>query len=79
MDPRRSFEEYPRKDTYFRSKSSFNFDVLRSKIFLKRTQTRCDRFYRWLSHMMIGVCTGTIAFGMATIEELLTSLKSGKA
>lgn len=29
--------------------------------------------------MMIGVCTGTIAFGMATIEELLTSLKSDKA
>jgi len=79
MDPRRSFEEYPRKDTYYRSKSSFNFDVLRSKIFMKRTQTKCDTFYRWLSHMLIGMFTGTIAFGMATIEELLTSLKSDKA
>ena len=38
MDPRRSFREYPRKDTYYRSKSSLDFDVVRSKIFLKREE-----------------------------------------
>ncbi len=69
MDPRRSFGEYPRKDTYYRSKSSLNFDVIRSKIFLNRSETKCDRLNRWLSHMMIGVGTGTIAFCMATVED----------
>lgn len=79
MDPRRSFGEYPRKDTYYRSKPSLNFDVIRSKIFLNRTENKCDRLNRWLSHMMIGVGTGTIAFCMATVEDYLTTLKSENA
>ena len=38
MDPRRSMQEYPRKDTYYRTKSSLNFETIRSKIFLQREE-----------------------------------------
>ena len=76
MDPRRSFREYPRKDTYYRSKSSLDFDVVRSKIFLKREEGKCDRFNRWVAHSMLGVATGTVAFMMATVEDFLTNKKS---
>ena len=68
--------EYPRKDTYYRSKSSLNFDVVRSKIFLKRAENKCDRFNRWMAHFMVGVATGTVAFCMATTEDWLTKKKS---
>ena len=76
MDPRRSAGEYPRKDTYFRTKSSLNFDVVRSKVFTKKEYERCDRFNRWIAHFMVGVGTGTIAFIMATVEDFLTTKKS---
>jgi hypothetical protein len=33
MDPIRSPKVYPRKDNYFRTKSSLNFDAMRSKIY----------------------------------------------
>ena len=79
MDPRNSFREYPRKDTYFKTKSSMNFDAVRSKIYESRVDGKCDRLHRWLIHCMLGVVTGTIAFSMATIEDYLTEKKSGKA
>lgn len=76
MDPRRSQGEYPRKDTYYRTKSSLSFDVIRSKIFLKKDDEKCDRFNRWIAHFMVGVGTGSIAFMMATVEDYLTTKKS---
>ena len=76
MDPRRSFQEYPRKDTYYKTKSSLNFDHVRSKIFLKREEKTINRFDRWVSHGLVGVATGTIAFCMATVEDWLTTKKS---
>ena len=79
MDPRRSLQEYPRKDTYYKNKSSLNFDVVRSKVFINLTDSKCDRFNRWVSHGLVGVITGTIAFMMATTEEYLTDKKSGVA
>ena len=76
MDPRRSLGEYPRKDTYYRTKSSLNFDIIRSKIFLHRETGKCDRFNRWLAHGALGVSTGTVAFVMATCEDFLIDKKA---
>jgi hypothetical protein len=36
MDPVRSLLEYPRPDTYYRTKHSLDFDAMRSRIMLKR-------------------------------------------
>lgn len=76
MDPRRSLGEYPRQDTYYRTKSSLNFDVVRSKIFLKREEGKCESLNRWIAHTFIGMATGTVAFMMATVEDFLTTKKS---
>ena len=76
MDPRRSLHEYPRKDTYYRTKSSLNFDVIRSRIFLHREAGKCDRLNRWIAHGALGVCTGTVAFLMATVEDYLIEKKA---
>lgn len=79
MDPRRSLGEYPRKDTYYKNKSSLNFDVVRSRIFMREADTKCDRLHRWISHGLVGMATGTIAFMMATVEDWMTTKKSGIA
>ena len=76
MDPRRSLKEYPRQDTYYKNKSSLNFDVVRSKIFLKKDEGPLGRLNRWFVHGMIGVSTGTVAFCMASVEDWLTTKKS---
>lgn len=76
MDPRRSFQEYPRRDTYYRTKSSLNFDIVRSKIFENRNEAQCDRLNRWVAHGLLGIATGTVAFCMATTEDYLTNKKS---
>lgn len=76
MDPRASLQVYPRKDSVFKQKSSFNFEIMRSKIFIKRQSGRSQRLYRWLAHFLAGLVTGTIAFLMATVEEYLTAFRS---
>lgn len=34
MDPKRSFRVYPRPDNVYTHKSSFNFDMMRTRIFM---------------------------------------------
>jgi hypothetical protein len=36
MDPRKSLKIYPRMDNIFKSKTSFNYDMMRTKIFEER-------------------------------------------
>ena len=36
MHPRHSLYEYPRKDNLYRKKQSFNFDMVRAKIFERK-------------------------------------------
>ena len=50
MDPRRSLAEYPRRDNVYEHKSSFNFDMMRTRIFEDRSKTRTD-MYLWLAHV----------------------------
>ena len=76
MDPRRSLQIYPRQDVVFKTKQSFNFEVLTSKIFSKRPANKRITLSRWLAHTMAGVGTGTFAFLMATTEEYLTKKRS---
>jgi len=69
MDPRYSLKVYPRNDVAFKAKGSYNFETIRSKIYLNRKKDKLEELYRWLVHGVIGVIVGTIAFFMAIVED----------
>ena len=76
MDPRFSLKVYPRKDVVYKTKSSYNFETIRAKVYLDRKTSRRQDFYRWLIHAIIGFLVGIIAFIMAYMEEALALLRS---
>lgn len=68
MDIKNSMKAYPRFDSTFRKKHSFNFDMMRSNIFLNRDENEPE-LYVWLAYAMIGFIIGTIAFIMEILEK----------
>jgi hypothetical protein len=65
MDPKKSFGVYPRFDTEYKKKSSLNFDMFKSEIFLNRKISLKVNYCRWFALFLIGVFMGAIAFGMS--------------
>jgi len=68
MDPKRSMAMYPRPDNVYEHKSSLNFDVIRTRIFINRKGTHTD-MYLWISHGIIGVLIAIITWAMTTVED----------
>ena len=68
MHPKKSLTMYPRLDNVFEHKSSFNFDMMRSRIFVNRKKTNTDS-YLWIAHCILGVAVATITWAMTTIED----------
>lgn len=68
MDPRKSFQSYPRKDNIYTHKSSLNFDMMRSRIFEDRN-VKATEAYIWIAHALIGFLVGTIAFFLTLLED----------
>ena len=68
MDPRRSFKQYPRPDSVYTHKSSLNFDMMRTRIFINRKGVYTD-VYLWLAHGILGAFVATIAFILTTLED----------
>ena len=75
MHPKRSFHMYPRPDNIYEHKSSLNFDMMRSRIFLNRKGVHTD-MYLWIAHGILGVCLATITFLMTTIEDSSAELRN---
>ena len=75
MHPMRSFHQYPRPDNVYEHKSSFNFDMMRTRIFLNRQKTNTD-MYLWLAHLIMGVFMGTITCVLTVVEDASASFKS---
>ena len=71
MDPRTSVQLYPRIDEKFRKKHSFNFDMMKSKIFLDRAEPFSISIWRWVVYFFIGFFTGVLAFFMSWVEDAL--------
>jgi len=70
MHPRDSFSIYPRLDNLYKKKTSFNFDMLRAKVFERKAE-KCENAWIWFTHALIGISVGTIAFVMAFVEDHL--------
>ena len=75
MLPRRSFKEYPRPDSVYKHKSSFNFDMMRTRIFVNRRKTFTD-MYLWLAHGILGIIMATITFSLTFVEDKSAEFKS---
>ena len=72
MHPKRSPGTYPRKDNVYTHKSSFNFDLMRTRIFIDRKGTHQD-VYVWLAHAIIAIFVSVIAWGLAGCEDWIVA------
>lgn len=45
--------------------------MMKSEVFENRESYKYIEAYRWLANLLIGVCTGVVAFVMSTLEEFL--------
>jgi hypothetical protein len=77
MHARKSMEIYPRKDNIYKTKSSFNFDMMRTKIFEVRRGAK-EEIWLWVAHGLTGCAVGIVAFLMALAEDHLTRFKADK-
>ena len=73
MNPRMTLRIYPRPDTFYRGKSSLNFDAMRSKIILDRSSG--GEVYLWLAHVLCAVFLAIITFLLVSSEDKLTEFR----
>ena len=76
MNARKSLAIYPRVDSMFRGKHSFNFDMMKSEIYQNQDRPKRIKAYIWLGYFFTGFLTGLIAFLMSQIEEFLVEHRS---
>jgi len=74
MNPRVTLRIYPRPDTFYRGKSSLNFDAMRSKIFLDRSQQ--GEVYLWFAHLICGILVALLSFLLSSAEDELTLFRT---
>lgn len=72
MNMRVTMKIYPRPDTYYRNKSSLDFDMMRTKIMEERSGSGKESMVLWLTHVVVGIVMGFIAFLMTLVEDKLT-------
>ena len=75
MNPKRSFNIYPRPDNVYEHKSSYNFDMMRTRIFVNRKGANTEA-YLWVAHCLVGVFIACISFAMTTVEDELAKLRA---
>mmetsp|Transcript_3406 Transcript_3406/g.5748 ORF Transcript_3406/g.5748 Transcript_3406/m.5748 type:complete len:374 (+) Transcript_3406:142-1263(+) len=71
MAVRKSLSIYPRLDSAFRAKHSYNFDMMKAEIFLQRQVPSIVRIYVWVGYFFTGFLTGAVAYLMAKVEDWL--------
>jgi hypothetical protein len=76
MNPRLTMKIYPRPDTYYQNKSSLNFDMMRSKIYLERKDSK-QGAYLWLAHVICGVIMAFLTYLLMMAEDSLTKFRAG--
>ena len=74
MNPRMTLKIYPRPDTFYRGKSSLNFDAIRSKIMLDRSSQ--GEIYLWVAHVLCGCFVAVLTFLLISSEDRLTVLRA---
>ncbi len=74
MNPRMTMKIYPRPDTFYRGKSSLNFDAMRSKIILDRSSQ--GEVYLWIAHSICGFLVACLTFLLVTSEDKLTKFRT---
>jgi ribosomal protein L16/L10AE len=72
MNIRSTMKIYPRPDTYYRNKSSLDFDMMKTKIMEERSGSGKESMILWIAHVVVGIGMGTIAFMMTFVEDKLT-------
>ena len=64
---------YPRVDSNFRTKHSYNFDMMKTEVFMTREVQ--SSAWMWLAYFFVGLCVGIVAFIMEIFEKRLVGLR----
>lgn len=75
MDNRKSFKIYPRIDKIYTHKTSFNYDLLRARVFRFRKQSYWSNSMQWMAFVITGTFMGFTASLIVFIEDHLTEFK----
>jgi hypothetical protein len=67
---------FPRKDNAYKSKSSLDFDMMRSKIYIERKGRAQEEIILWFTFCLVGFMTGVLAFMLTYCEDKLTEWRS---
>ena len=70
-----SFKQYPRPDTEFKTKCSYDFDMARSNVYRMRPTGAKVQVFLWINCLIIGFVVGSIAFLMNIFIEALCNMK----
>ena len=64
--------EFPRVDNIYKTKQSIPYDEISTQVWRNRAAVRkSEHVKEWTVYVLIGVLTGSIAFLMIGLEELL--------
>jgi H+/Cl- antiporter ClcA len=74
MNPKSSMMVYPRTDAAFKSRHSFDYDMMRTNIMLDRSESK-DTLALWVAHAACGVFVGIISFLLTLAEDEITKVR----
>ena len=66
---------FPRKDNYFRTKSSLSFQEIHSRVWQTRDKGACEQTQEILCFILLGFFVGFTGFLMDILEMLLVYVK----
>jgi H+/Cl- antiporter ClcA len=71
MNARKSMFQYPRTDEAFKSRHSYDYDMMKTKIMLDRSGGK-ETLALWVAHAVCGVFMGIISFLLTIAEDEIT-------
>lgn len=67
--------KYPRLDTYYKKKSSLDFDLMKTKIMGDRLQKGLAGGSLWMAHIVCGLIMGVVGFIYSWLENNIVLLR----
>ena len=64
---------YPRIDSTYKAKHSYNFDMIKTEVYVNREKQ--SELWQWVGYFFVGLLVGTTAFLMEIFENSLVNLR----
>lgn len=76
MPPEGKTYIFPREDNLYKKKQSLPYDEVQTKVWRDRpSERKKEQGKEWLVYMLVGLVSGTVAYGMIVTEEFLLKMQ----